>query len=126
MLNKPEEITNKMNIIFHITHRQQWEKAKQIQAYRGDTLETEGFIHCSTQQQLIKVANKFFFGQKELMILCIDSDRVQSEVKYEEADGDSFPHIYGPLNIDAVFKVIEFESGENGKFELPGEMSKIK
>ncbi|CBN55305.1 MULTISPECIES: DUF952 domain-containing protein [Kamptonema] len=115
-----------MNIILHITHRQQWEEAKQIQAYRGDTLETEGFIHCSTHQQLIKVANKFFFGQKELMILCIDSDRVQSEVKYEEADGDSFPHIYGPLNIDAVFKVIEFESGENGKFELPGEMSKIK
>ena len=114
-----------MNIILHITHRKQWEEAKQIQAYRGDTLETEGFIHCSTQQQLIKVANKFFFGQKELIILCIDSDRVQSEVKYEEADGDSFPHIYGPLNVDAVFKVIEFESGEDGKFELPGELKDL-
>ena len=59
------------------------------------------------------------------MILCIDSDRVQSEVKYEEADGDSFPHIYGLLNVDAVFKVIEFESGENGKFKLPGELQDL-
>ena len=114
-----------MNIILHITQRQQWEEAKLSQAYRGDTLDTEGFIHCSTHRQLIKVANKFFFGQKELIILCIDADRVQSEVKYEEADGDSFPHIYGSLNVDAVIKVIEFESGENGKFELPGELRDI-
>jgi uncharacterized protein (DUF952 family) len=114
-----------MNIILHITQRQQWEEAKFTQAYRGDTLDTEGFIHCSTHQQLIKVANKFFFGQKELIILCIDSDRVQSEVKYEDADGDKFPHIYGALNVDAVIKVIEFESGENGKFEWPVELRDI-
>ncbi len=114
-----------MNIILHITQRQRWEEAKLSQAYRGDTLDTEGFIHCSTHPQLIKVANKFFFGQKKLIILCIDADRLQSEVKYEEADGDKFPHIYGPLNVDAVIKVIEFESGENGKFELPGELKDI-
>ncbi|HLO50497.1 MAG TPA: DUF952 domain-containing protein [Kamptonema sp.] len=115
-----------MNIILHITNRQQWEQAKLNQAYRGDTLDTEGFIHCSTPHQVIKVANKFFAGKKELILLYIESERVQSEVKYEEADGDIFPHIYGTLNLDAVVKVIEFESSTGGQFELPIEFSNIK
>jgi len=112
-----------MSIILHITNRQQWEQAKLRQAYSGDTLNTEGFIHCSTPQQIVKVANRFFAGKKGLILLCIDSDKVQSEIKYEEdEDGDSFPHIYGALNIDAIFNVIDFKLSEGGQFELPVEM----
>jgi len=111
-----------MSIIFHITQSQQWEEAKQLQFYRGDTLDSEGFIHCSTLPQVVKSANKFFVGKKGLLLLWIDSGKVQSEIKYEDAAGDSFPHIYGPLNVDAVLKVIEFESGADGKFDLPEEL----
>ncbi|MEG4046354.1 DUF952 domain-containing protein [Microcoleus sp. Pol17_C1] len=114
-----------MSIIFHITRSQQWEEAKQVQSYRGDTLDTEGFIHCSTLTQVLRSANKFFVGQTGLLLLWIDSDKVEAELKYEYAAGENYPHIYGPLNVDAVLKVVEFEPGADGKFELPEELKNV-
>lgn len=111
-----------MNTIFHITQCQQWQEAKSLESYRGDTLDSEGFIHCSTARQLVKVANKFFSTQKDLVLLFIDSDQVQSEIRYELAEVDEFfPHIYGALNIDAVFQVIDLKPGVDGLFTLPRE-----
>jgi uncharacterized protein (DUF952 family) len=112
-----------MSVIFHITRSQQWEQAKQVQSYRGDTLDTEGFIHCSTLPQVLKSANKFFVGQTGLLLLSIDSEKVESELKYEFAAGEDYPHIYGPLNVDAVLQVFEFEPGADGKFQLPPELT---
>ncbi len=111
-----------MSVIFHIAKSLQWEEAKELQFYRGDTLDSEGFIHCSTLSQTTRTANKFFVGQTGLLLLWIESEKVQAEVKFEAAAGDFYPHIYGPLNVDAVLKVIEFEAGANGKFELPEEL----
>jgi uncharacterized protein (DUF952 family) len=114
-----------MSVIFHIAKSQQWEEAKQLKFYSGDTLESEGFIHCSTLPQVVRTANNFFAGQTGLLLLWIDSDQVQAEVKYEPAAGDNYPHIYGQLNVDAVLKVIEFEAGADGKFALPEEIRNI-
>jgi uncharacterized protein (DUF952 family) len=112
-----------MNTILHITQDKQWKQAKVVGTYRGDTLDSEGFIHCSTPTQIIKVANTFFQNQKELVLLYIDSNKVKPEIRYEGVeDNELFPHIYGALNIDAVFKVIDFEHGEDGLFELPQEI----
>lgn len=109
-----------MSNILHITKATQWEEAKSRGIYRGDTLESEGFIHCSTVQQVVKVANAFFKSQRGLVLLGIESDKVEAEIKYEGVDGgERFPHIYGPLNIDAVVQVLNFEPGEDGLFELP-------
>ena len=114
-----------MSVIFHITQSQQWEEAKQLKSYRGETLDSEGFIHCSTLPQVVKSANKFFVGKKGLLLLLIDSEKVKSEIKYELAAGENYPHIYGSLNVDAVLKVVEFEPGTDGKFELPKELRDI-
>ncbi len=109
-----------MTTILHITQREQWEEAQLAGTYRGDTLDSEGFIHCSTATQVIKVANFLFINQKGLVLLCIDSDKVKPEIRYEGVEEDElFPHIYGALNIDAVSKVVDFEPGEDGFFELP-------
>lgn len=112
-----------MNTILHITQQEQWKQAKLVGTYRGDTLDSEGFIHCSKPTQIIKVANTFFHNQKGLVLLYIDSDKVKPEIRYEGVeDNELFPHIYGTLNIDAVFKIIDFEHGEDGLFELPNEI----
>lgn len=107
-----------MSIILHITKRQQWEQAELLGVYRSDTLDSEGFIHCSTPQQVVKTANSFFYNQKGLVLLCIESEKVQSSILYEGVAEEKFPHIYGPLNIDAVTQVIDFEPNEKGEFEL--------
>jgi len=94
-------------------------------AYRGDTLDSQGFIHCSTSQQVIRVANALYCAQRGLVLLCIDTIRVQSEIKYENAGSEElYPHIYGPLNVDAVVQVLNFEPTEDGKFVLPREIIK--
>ncbi|WP_414567375.1 DUF952 domain-containing protein [Nostoc sp. CCY 9925] len=112
-----------MNTILHITQRQQWEQAKNLGSYHVDSLDSEGFIHCSRSTQIVKVANRFFNNQKDLVLLFIDLEKVQAEIREEEAEiGELFPHIYGELNIDAVYWVIDFAAGEDGFFQLPREV----
>ena len=112
-----------MTTIFHITPQQDWEKASSEGIYSADSLETEGFIHCSTSTQLVRTANKFFKNQTDLLLLFIDSDKVKPEIRYDVvAENETFPHIYGALNKNAVFKVINFEADKNDLFKLPPEV----
>ena len=112
-----------MQLIFHITQHDQWEHAAQTGTYRGDTLASEGFIHCSTAHQVVKVADTRFRRQKGLVLLCIDAAALQSPLRYEPGEtGELFPHIYGPLNVDAVVKALAFEPAEDGTFTLPREL----
>lgn len=120
-------MSNMNTTIFHITQRQQWQEAKTIGKYRAESLDSEGFIHCSKAGQIVKVANIFFPNQQDLVLLFVDSDKVEPEIRYEEAEiGELFPHIYGELNIDAVYQVIDFEVGEDGLFELPQEVVNLE
>ena len=108
-------------MILHIVDKEKWliEKAKGI--YVPSSLESDGYIHCSTKEQAVNVANFLYNGQDGLVLLCIDSNKVSSEIIYEDLyeTGKLFPHIYGPLNIDAVFKVVNFLPNSDGTFDLP-------
>jgi len=110
-----------VNIILHITKYEQWIREKETGKYKGDTLGSQGFIHCSTKEQILRIANSLFKNQKGLVLIVIDSNKVNSEIRYENLEGGSelFPHIYGPLNIDAVINVLKFESEIDGNFNLP-------
>lgn len=114
-----------MPIIFHITKDEDWERARVVGGYRPRTFAPEGFIHCSKPDQVIDVANRLFRGQKGLVLLCINTRRVGPEIVYENLEGgqDLFPHIYGPLNLDAVVDVVSFEPEKEGRFALPSELS---
>lgn len=98
-----------------------WEQALQVGRYEADSLGAQGFIHCSKPEQVVSVANIKFCGQKGLVLLCIDTDKVASEIRYENCEGGNelFPHIYGPLDLDAVTYVCEFQPLSDGMFELP-------
>ena len=107
-------------VILHITRQRDWEAAQVAGGYRGDTLDTEGFIHCSAPNQVCATAELFFAGHTDLVLLCIDPSQLQSDVRYEVAsNGQTYPHIYGFLNLDAVTKVVAFPPGADGHFELP-------
>ena len=109
-----------MQTIFHITARHDWQEAFPAGAYTADSLSSEGFIHCSTADQILGVANSRFRGQEGLVLLAIDSSRVRPEIRYEDCyeTGQQFPHIYGPLNLDAVSEVLPFNPKPDGSFEL--------
>jgi uncharacterized protein (DUF952 family) len=107
--------------IFHIVSREAWAAAQAAGEYRGDTLATEGFIHCSRSEQVAAVANAFYAGQTHLALLRIDRGRVTAEVRDEASGDEVFPHIYGPLNLDAVAEVMAFAPGADGRFSGPGQ-----
>ncbi len=115
--------------VFHITSRAAWEAAQAAGVYRADSLDTEGFIHCSAADQVVRVANAFFRGQAGLVLLVIDPARLRAQLRYEppadptgafDAGGERFPHLYGPLNLDAVARALDFSPGPDGTFVLPG------
>jgi len=112
-------------LIFHITSRTFWSAAQKSGVYSADSLTSEGFIHCSKVNQIMRVANSFFTNLPGLVILVIDPSRLKPEVRWEagtdKAD-ELFPHIYGPLNLEAVVRVLDFEPGPDGMFSLPAEL----
>jgi uncharacterized protein (DUF952 family) len=110
-----------MATIFHITRRAEWERAEREGVYRTPTLASEGFIHCSRSDQVIRIANALFNGQTGLVLLEIDTRRVGAEIRYENCEGgqELFPHIYGALDPGSVVRVLALEPGEDGKFAMP-------
>lgn len=120
-----------MTLIYHITTRSASLAARQSGEYRAESLASAGFIHLSQRHQLLGVANAFYAGQKHLVIMVVDSARLKAELKYEapvhpgaasrtvlSAD-QRFPHLYGPLNFDAVIKIVDLPPATGGSFELP-------
>lgn len=118
-----------MSTILHITHQSDWQAALSSGSYQTPSLINEGFIHCSTEGQALRVANAFYKGQTDLVILVIDTDKLTSPLKFEgpinpqtgqpEPDvPDLFPHIYGAVNLDAVTAVIPFPPNPDGTFTL--------
>ncbi len=110
-----------MPSIFHIATAEAWAAAQADGAYRGDTLAAEGFIHCSRAGQVADVANGYCAGRADLVLLRIERVRVISEVRDEPSGGDLFPHIYGPLNLDAVETATPFAPDTAGRFRNPDE-----
>ena len=109
-------------LIYHITTRLAWAAAQETGAYRADSLASQGFIHCSTSDQVVRVANAFYRGQSGLVLLEIDSSVLKPDVRWEpgtdKAD-ELFPHIYGVIDVDAVLRVLDFPAEAQGTFELP-------
>jgi uncharacterized protein (DUF952 family) len=110
-------------VILHIGSAASW-NAVQDGDYRPASLDSEGFIHCSTRDQAVDVANNVFGGQRGLVLLVIDPARVTSPIRFEDAgNGTLYPHIYGPLNASAVVAVEVFEPGPTGTFRLPDRLA---
>ena len=111
-----------MATILHIAFPEQWQAAQQAGSYRwstrGKSLDDGAtFIHASRSEQVAMVANFVYDDVDEpLCLLVIDTSRLVSALCDEDLDGIgiSFPHIYGPLNLDAVVDVRAYTRGADG------------
>ena len=100
-----------MDFIYHITKSKWWNKFSLADDYESETLNEEGFIHCSTRAQISSVLERYYANQKGLVLLHINPMLLQAELKYEVAtNGRSFPHVYGKINRAAVVKVEKMAS----------------
>ncbi len=116
-------------MIFHIAVRGEWDAAIRDGSYIPPSLTAEGFIHCSTREQVIETANVIYRGRSDLVLLVIDENLLAAPLRYEVPLGKNdvraaltFPHIYGALNLDAVISADPFQCGIDGNFELPSSL----
>lgn len=112
-------------MIYHLTTKTEWEAAKAEGVYLPKGYEKEKFIHCSDHYQLKRTANLLFKETPDLICLQIDTDLLDSPVVYENLEGGEmlFPHIYGPLPVDAVKGTFEMVRDEAGNLILPPEQT---
>jgi uncharacterized protein (DUF952 family) len=116
-----------MTDILHIAERTAWDGGAAAGEYRmstrGVTLEQEGFIHCSLPHQLRGVAERYYADADDLVVLVVDTDRLPSPVRFEPpAPGaEEYPHIYGPIPLSAVTRVLAVTRDAAGRLILPGE-----
>ncbi len=114
-----------VDVIVHMAARADWERAQAEGAYRVESLLTAGFIHFSTPAQVARVANAIYAGRADLVLLVVDPSRLTATLKYEPPTGtytpgeELFPHLYGPLNLDAVVRVMPYLPDANGTFAPP-------
>jgi uncharacterized protein (DUF952 family) len=97
-----------MPVIYHVTTVENWNAAKQKGYYEHPSLASEGFIHCSMEEQVPGVLQRYFAGQTGLIKLLIDTDKLSSRYVFDwsPTTADTFPHIYGPINLDAVTEIV--------------------
>ncbi len=104
-------------MIFHLVPHADWEAAIAAGFYTADSLTHEGFIHFSNADQVARVATARFVGREDLLLLCVEPERLSSPLRYEVGDPGSeelFPHLYGRLELDAVAAVRPYRVGVNG------------
>ncbi len=107
-----------LQTIYHITSRAAWEQAQKAGEYRAESLDSQGFIHLSQAHQVLGVLKAFYADQFGLVVLVVEVNRLKTGLKLEPPvhpkpgaslppENELFPHLYGPLNLDAVMRVVD-------------------
>ena len=110
-------------MILHIAVRDEWDWAVSAgTSYVPGRYEQDGFVHCSSPAQVLGPADRLFRGRTDVVLLVIDPARLGARVIDEPGDpgsAETFPHVYGPIELEAVTRVVEFRPGPDGRFASP-------
>ena len=107
--------------LLHIISRDDWDRAGPLGAVVPASLASQGFVHLSTPQQVHLPADRLYSGREDLVLLHVDPTRLDDPLRFEpgvpeDPESMRFPHLYGPLPVDAVVEVTPFLPGPDGRF----------
>lgn len=103
--------------IIHLCTPQEWTDHRQQAEFRDPSLFHEGFIHCSQPEQIIEIANRYYQDRPEMIVLWIDPAKLTSEIRWESAGNIYYPHIYGPINLDAIEAATPLRIAQDGAYQ---------
>lgn len=95
-----------------------YEAAMSFGFHQPASMDADRFIHASPPEQLERVANKHYRDKRDVRLLHIDPELVKAEIRWERAAGGLYPHIYGPLNMDAVVRVTNVFTDSEGRIRI--------
>lgn len=110
-----------MTLIYKICSDALWREAERVGVFAGAAIDLEdGYIHFSTAAQAPETAARHFGGQGDLVLVAIDAGALGDGLRWEPSrGGDLFPHLYGPLRLDAVRWVRPLPLGADGRHVFP-------
>lgn len=109
--------------IFHLISAEDWNRARDSQHWSPPSLPDEGFIHCSMDHdQVLRVMQRLYADRSDMLVLELETDKLTNSLVWEPSrSGEVYPHIYGPLNLDAAVSVWEVQPDGAYGFTLSGE-----
>ena len=115
-------------MILHCMKKSTWDAVKNRDSFGEDMLQISGFVHCSSVEYLWRVAPNFKQISDPLVLLCIETEALEAEVKWEDGDncGRCYPHVYGRINRSAVKAVLPYRKDENGNWLKNVELQAIQ
>lgn len=116
-LYQTAEASRSAGIAYHLSPEDVWESQKNNSTYLPEPFEQDGFIHTTNgTEKLLWVANEFYTeDERAYTVLVLDVSKLTSPLRYDD-DGEVFPHIYGPLNTDAVIGELQVQRADDGRF----------
>ena len=109
-----------LKYIFKIIDSEEWQKVKETGTYSGSSKDTQdGFIHFSGEEQIEGTLKKYYLNQKDLILLKVDTLKLDHLIWEQASDGNMFPHLYSPLNLSNITDEFEILLQDDGSHKLP-------
>lgn len=107
-----------LHSLYHLATADCWNRQQQSDGYEPDAFRSEGFVHCCTREQLAGVASRYYRNSADLMLLVLDQGKLRAELIFENTMGgtEQFPHLYGPVNRDAIVSMHPCAVTSDGEF----------
>jgi uncharacterized protein (DUF952 family) len=108
-------------MIYHIATEVDWQNCIKGDLYAPGRFNTDGFIHCSTKNQIERIANSIFRAYSKVRLIFVDDEKEKEFIVYENLEGgkEVFPHIYRKLPQDSIVKTVLLEKSVNEDFVMP-------
>jgi uncharacterized protein (DUF952 family) len=112
-------------LIYHLARPADFDRARTLGRYDGAREDaTDGFMHFSTAAQVVESAARHRAGEPDLILLAVDPDRLGDALRWEPArSGALFPHLYGPLPLDAIAWTRSLPIDPDGRHRFPRELT---
>ena len=116
-----ESVRRTQRVTLHLTPEPVWLDQRLLNEYRPEGFDDEGFVHCTDDEDLmLEVANRYYKDDpRPFLLVDLDLDVVSALVVYEDDEG-RYPHVYGPIERDAVRRVRRVERAADGTFSAIG------
>ena len=110
--------------IYKIIDKNEWQKVKDSGTYLGSSKDLEdGYIHFSGEDQVKGTLKKFFYKQKNLVLLKVDTLKLDNLLWEQASDGNMFPHLYSSLDVSSIINEFEITLEEDGNPRLPNDFN---
>ncbi len=114
-------MSDNQRVFVHLCGGEDWAAASKSGELRPASLEEHGFVHLSAVEQVHLPANRLYAGRADLVLLYLNPERLAAPVIWEGGVATDpvsmrFPHLYGPLPVAAVIRVIPYPPGADGTF----------